>query len=72
MYLVQKVGVKVHDKEKVCTVSAMRSNNLLQTKVKSWLPCQVIRLEDNASLQRLIDILENCAIVGVRKPLPAD
>jgi hypothetical protein len=71
MYLVQKVGVQVHDEDKICKVSAMRSNDLSKTKVKSQVPCQVIRLEDNKSLKRLIGIFGNCADVGVRKPLPA-
>jgi hypothetical protein len=71
IYLVQRVGIQVHNCDKVCTVSAMRWNDLSQTKVKSRVPCKVIRLEDNESLKRLISIFGNSAVVGVRKPLPA-
>lgn len=71
MYLVQKLGLPVNDKVKVCTLSTMRANDLSMLKIKAKIPCQVVRLENIESLIRLIAVLGNSAVVGVRKQLPA-
>jgi hypothetical protein len=44
-YLVEKIGIPVHTNSKVCTLSTMRSNDLSMVKVKSKVPCQILRLK---------------------------
>ncbi len=70
-YLVEKIGTPVHTNTKVCTVSTMRSNDLSMVKVKSKVPCQILRLEEVHLIVRLIEVLGASAVVGVRKTLPA-
>jgi hypothetical protein len=71
VYLLQKLDVIPTSHHKVCTTSSMRTNDLAMVKVKSRVPCEVMRLDDLRSIIRLIAVLGNSAIVGVRKPLPS-
>jgi hypothetical protein len=68
---VQKLGLPVNNKDKVCTLSTMCSNDLSMLKIKARVPCQIVRLDDIESLIRLIAVLGDSVLVCVGKQLPA-
>jgi hypothetical protein len=70
-YLKQKLAVPVHFKDKVCTISTIRSNDLATLWVKSWIPCEVMRVEERDSINRVMAVFGISAI-GVRKQPPAN
>ncbi len=70
-YLVEKLGLKVHDKEMIHSQSSMLSNDLAIIRVKSKANCKAMRIDDRESLLRLIAVFGISAAVGVRKPLPS-
>jgi hypothetical protein len=70
-YLVEKLGLVVHEKDKVYTQATVHSNDLAITRVKSKTRCKILRIDDRDSILRFIAIFGISAAVGVRKPLPS-
>jgi hypothetical protein len=70
-YLKEKLAVPVHFKDKVCTISTIRSNDLATLRVKSRIPCEVMRVEERDSINRVMAVFGISAIIGVRKQPPA-
>jgi hypothetical protein len=56
-YLTEKLAVPVHVKEKVCTISTICSNYLAILRVKSQIPCEVMRVVETESINRCMAVL---------------
>jgi hypothetical protein len=69
-YLVEKLQLTQHVKEKVFTLFTMQGNDLSTTRVKTKLTCLILRVENRAALLQVIEIFGISAIVGVRKQPP--
>jgi hypothetical protein len=62
--------VQEHHLVKVNTFSSLSGRDLSSTSVKTKTPCKVLRVEDKASLLRVISVFGRLAAVGVRKKPP--
>ncbi len=67
VYLSEKLAIPIHVKEKVCTSSTIHSNDLSTLRVKSHVPCKVMRVDTRETVNRVIAVFGISAIVGVRK-----
>ena len=70
-YLAEKLAAPIHVKDKVCTHSTICSNNLSTLRAKSHIPCEVMRMEDQDAISRVIAVFGISAIAVVRKQPPA-